>query len=204
CEYTSHGHCGVIVDGYVDNDQTLALLARTALSQVEAGADIVAPSDMMDGRVQAIREALDGDGLQQIPILAYAAKYASAFYGPFREAAESVPQFGDRRSYQMDPANRREALREVEQDIAEGADIIMVKPALPYLDIIREVRDTFNHPLAAYNVSGEYAMLKAAAQQDWLDEKLVVLETLTAIKRAGADIILTYHAKDVARWLKTT
>ena len=201
CEYTSHGHCGIIVNGDVDNDQTLPLLARTALSHVEAGADIVAPSDMMDGRVKAIRGELDEKGWQHIPILAYAAKYASAFYGPFREAAESTPQFGDRRSYQMDPPNLREALREVEQDIDEGADIIMVKPALAYLDVIRQVRNTFNYPLAAYNVSGEYAMVKAAAQQGWLDEKRVVLEILTAIKRAGADIIITYHAKDVARWL---
>ena len=203
CEYTSHGHCGVVVDGYVDNDQTLLLLARTAVSHAEAGADIVAPSDMMDGRVKAIREALDEKGLQHTPILAYAAKYASAFYGPFREAAEATPQFGDRRSYQMDPPNLREALREVEQDIAEGADIIMVKPALAYLDVIRRVRDTFNYPVAAYNVSGEYAMVKAAALQGWLDEKQVVLEVLTAIKRAGADIILTYHAKEVSRWLQT-
>ncbi|MBI2287814.1 MAG: porphobilinogen synthase [Chloroflexi bacterium] len=204
CEYTSHGHCGVVVDGVVDNDQTLPLLAKTALSHAEAGADIVAPSDMMDGRVQAIRGALDETGLQHIPILAYAAKYASAFYGPFREAAESAPQFGDRRSYQMDPPNRREALREVEQDIAEGADIIMVKPALAYLDVIRQVRDTFNYPVAAYNVSGEYAMVKAAVQRGWLDEKQVILEVLTAIKRAGADIILTYHAKEVYKWLKET
>ncbi len=203
CEYTSHGHCGVVVNGYVDNDQTLPLLARMALSHAEAGADIVAPSDMMDGRVKAIRETLDEKGHQHIPILSYAAKYASAFYGPFREAAESAPQFGDRRSYQMDSANVREALREVEQDIAEGADIIMIKPALAYLDVIREVRNTFNHPLAAYNVSGEYAMVKAACQQGWLDEQQVVMETLTAIKRAGADIILTYHAKDVAQWLQT-
>jgi len=203
CEYTSHGHCGIVVNGYVDNDQTLLLLARTAVSHAEAGADMVAPSDMMDGRVKAIRGALDEKGLQHIPILAYAAKYASAFYGPFREAAEATPQFGDRRSYQMDPPNLREALREVEQDIAEGADIIMVKPALAYLDVIRRVRDTFNYPVAAYNVSGEYAMVKAAAQQGWLDEKQVVLEILTAIKRAGADIILTYHAKEVARWLQT-
>jgi len=203
CEYTSHGHCGIITDGQVNNDQTLPLLAKMALSHTEAGADIVAPSDMMDGRVKAIREALDGKGYEHIPILSYAAKYASAFYGPFREAAESTPRFGDRRSYQMDPPNVREALREVEQDIAEGADIIMVKPALAYLDVIREVRKTFNHPLAAYNVSGEYAMVKAAAQRGWLDERQVVLEILTAIKRAGADIILTYHAKDVARWLQT-
>jgi porphobilinogen synthase len=201
CEYTSHGHCGVVVDGYVDNDRTLELLAKTALSHAQAGADMVAPSDMMDGRVKAIRQALDGNGLQNIPILAYAAKYASAFYGPFREAAESAPQFGDRRSYQMDPPNWREALRELEQDIAEGADIVMVKPALPYLDVIRKVRDTFNHPLAAYSVSGEYAMVKAAAQQGWLDEKAVVMEMLTAIKRAGADIIITYYAKEAARWL---
>ena len=203
CEYTSHGHCGVIVNDYVDNDQTLPLLAKMALSHAEAGADIVAPSDMMDGRVKAIREILDDGGFQHIPILSYAAKYASAFYGPFREAAESAPQFGDRRSYQMDPPNVREALREVEQDINEGADIIMVKPALAYLDVIRRVRDTFNHPIAAYNVSGEYAMVKAAAQQGWVDEQRVVMEILTAIKRAGADIILTYHAKDVARWLQS-
>jgi porphobilinogen synthase len=201
CEYTSHGHCGVVVDGYVDNDKTLELLAKTALSHAQAGADMVAPSDMMDGRIKAIRQALDGNGLQNIPVMAYAAKYASAFYGPFREAAESAPQFGDRRSYQMDPPNWREALREVEQDIAEGADIVMVKPALPYLDVIRKVRDTFNHPLAAYSVSGEYAMVKAAAQQGWLDEKGIVLEMLTAIKRAGADIIITYYAKEAARWL---
>jgi porphobilinogen synthase len=203
CEYTNHGHCGVVVDGYVDNDKTLELLAKTALSHAQAGADMVAPSDMMDGRVKAIRQALDGNGFQNIPIMAYAAKYASAFYGPFREAAESAPQFGDRRSYQMDPPNWREALREVEQDIAEGADIVMVKPALPYLDVIRKVRDTFNHPLAAYSVSGEYAMVKAAAQQGWLDEKRIVLEMLTAIKRAGADIIITYYAKEAARWLAT-
>ena len=204
CEYTSHGHCGIVANGDVDNDQTLPLLARMALSHVEAGADIVAPSDMMDGRVKAIREALDEKGFQHIPILSYAAKYASAFYGPFREATKSAPQFGDRRSYQMDPPNVREALREIEQDIAEGADIVMVKPTLAYLDVIRRVRDTFNHPLAAYNVSGEYAMVKAAAQQGWLDERQIVLEILTAIKRAGVDIILTYHAKDVARWLQTT
>lgn len=202
CEYTSHGHCGVVVNGEVDNDQTLPLLARMALSHVEAGADIVAPSDMMDGRVKIIREALDEHSFQNIPILAYAAKYASAFYGPFREAAESAPQFGDRRSYQMDPPNVREALREVAADIAEGADIIMVKPALAYLDVIRRVRDNFNCPVAAYNVSGEYAMVKATAQQGWLDEKRIVMEILTAMKRAGADIILTYHAKEVACWLK--
>ena len=201
CEYTSHGHCGIVANGDVNNDQTLSLLAKTALSHAEAGADIVAPSDMMDGRVKAIRETLDESGFQHIPILSYAAKYASAFYGPFREAAESVPQFGDRYSYQMDPPNVREALREVEQDIAEGADIIMVKPALAYLDVIRQVRDTFNYPLAAYNVSGEYAMVKAAAQQGWLNERQVIFEILTAIKRAGADIIITYHAKEVAVWL---
>ena len=204
CEYTSHGHCGIVVNGYIDNDQTLPLLARTALSHAEAGTDIVAPSDMMDGRVRAIRQILDGEGFQNIPILSYAAKYASAFYGPFREAAEAVPQFGDRRSYQMDSPNLREALREVEQDISEGADIIMVKPALAYLDVIRRVRDTFNCPLAAYNVSGEYSMVKAAAQRGWLDERQIVLEILTAIKRAGANIIITYHAKEVARWLQAT
>ena len=203
CEYTTHGHCGVVTNAAVDNDRTLPLLAKMALSHIEAGADIVAPSDMMDGRVKAIRETLDAKGCEHIPILSYAAKYASAFYGPFKEAAESTPQFGDRRSYQIDPPNVREALREVEQDIAEGADIIMVKPALAYLDVIRKVRDTFNCPLAAYNVSGEYAMVKAASQQGWLDERQVVLEILTAIKRAGADIILTYHAKEVARWLQT-
>ena len=202
CEYTSHGHCGVIVNGEVDNDHTLPLLARMALSHVEAGADIVAPSDMMDGRVQMLRHALDENGYQRIAILSYAAKYASAFYGPFREAAESTPQFGDRRGYQMDPPNVREAVREAGQDIEEGADIIMVKPALSYLDVIRQVRNTYDYPLAAYNVSGEYSMVKAAAAQGWLDEKRVVIEILTAIKRAGADIVLTYHAKDVARWLK--
>lgn len=201
CEYTSHGHCGVVVNGAVDNDQTLVLLAKTALSHAEAGADIVAPSDMMDGRVKAIREKLDEAKFQDIPILSYAAKYTSAFYGPFREAAESAPQFGDRRAYQMDPPNVREALREVEQDIAEGADIIMVKPALAYLDVIRRVRDSFNYPLAAYNVSGEYAMVKAAAQRGWLDERRTIEEILTGIKRAGADIIITYHAKEVSNWL---
>lgn len=202
CEYTSHGHCGVVVNGYVDNDQTLLLLAQMALSHAEAGADMVAPSDMMDGRVRSIRDKLDRTGFNHIPILSYAAKYASAFYGPFREAAQSTPQFGDRRSYQMDSPNVREALREVEQDINEGADIIMVKPALPYLDVIRRVRDKFNYPLAAYNVSGEYAMVKAAVQRGWLDEKKTVVEILTAIKRAGADIIITYHAKEAARWLQ--
>ena len=201
CEYTSHGHCGVVVNGYVDNDRTLELLAKTAVSHAQAGADMVAPSDMMDGRVGAIRQALDKNGFNLVPIMSYAAKYASAFYGPFREVADCAPKFGDRRSYQMNPANWREALREVEQDIAEGADVIMVKPAMPYLDVLRKVRDTFTCPLAAYNVSGEYAMVKAAAQQGWIDERRAVLEILTAIKRAGADIIITYHAKEAARWL---
>lgn len=201
CEYTSHGHCGVIHGQDVQNDETLELIARTALSQVAAGADIVAPSDMMDGRVGAIRQQLDEQGFNQVPVMSYAAKYASGFYGPFREAAGSTPQFGDRRSYQMDPANAREALREVELDIAEGADMIMVKPALAYLDIIRQVRDRWQVPLAAYNVSGEYSMIKAAAQQGWIDEKRIVLETLTAIHRAGADILITYFAPDVAQWL---
>jgi len=201
CEYTSHGHCGVVIDGEVNNDKTLELLARTALSLAEAGADIVAPSAMMDGMVAAIRTKLDENGYQRILIMSYAAKYASAFYGPFRKAVECAPQFGDRRSYQMDPANVREALPEVEQDIQEGADIIMVKPALAYLDVLSKVRAAFNHPLAAYNVSGEYSMVKAAAQNGWIDEKEVVLEILTAIKRAGADMIITYHAKEVSRWL---
>jgi len=203
CEYTSHGHCGIInAAGEVLNDETLELLARTAVSQAEAGADIVAPSDMMDGRVAAIRSALDEAGLSEVAIISYAAKYASAFYGPFREAAESSPAFGDRRGYQMDPANRREALREVNLDLAEGADIILVKPALSYLDLLRQVREVCPVPLAAYNVSGEYAMVKAAAQAGWLEEKRVVMEILTAIKRAGADIIITYHAPDVVKWLK--
>ncbi len=201
CEYTSHGHCGIVVDGDVDNDKTLELLARMALSHAEAGADIVAPSDMMDGRVKVIRQTLDGAEFINVPIMSYAVKYASAFYGPFRDAAQSAPQFGDRRSYQMDSANIREALREVEQDVAEGADIIMVKPALAYLDVISKVRDTFNHPIAAYNVSGEYSMVKAAALRGWIDERRLVMEILTSIKRAGADVIITYHAKDVARWL---
>jgi porphobilinogen synthase len=200
-EYTSHGHCGILRDGEVDNDATLELLARTAVSQAGAGADIVAPSDMMDGRVAAIRQALDESGHDQTPIMAYSAKYASAFYGPFRDAADCAPQFGDRKSYQMDPANAREALRETELDIEEGADIVMVKPALPYLDIIRQTRDSFDLPVAAYNVSGEYSMLKAAIQQGWLDEKTAVLETLTSIARAGADIIITYHACEAASWL---
>ena len=203
CEYTSHGHCGVVEKGTgeVMNDVSLELLARTASSQAEAGADIVAPSDMMDGRVAAIRSELDNEGFQDTPILAYAAKYASAFYGPFREAAESAPAFGDRRSYQMDPANAREALLEVELDVEEGADIVMVKPALPYLDVVRRVRETTKLPVAAYNVSGEYAMIKAASQNGWFDERTAVLEALTGVKRAGADIIVTYHAPDVARWL---
>ena len=200
CEYTSHGHCGVVEGDQVENDPTLELLAKMALSHVRAGAHIVAPSDMMDGRVAAIRTALDGAGFTDTAILSYAAKYASAFYGPFREAADSAPQFGDRRGYQMDPANVREALREVRLDVAEGADIVMVKPALPYLDVIRAVRESFDLPVAAYNVSGEYAMVKAAAEKGWVDEKRIVLETLTSIRRAGADIILTYHAKDFARW----
>ncbi len=202
CEYTSHGHCGVISGDCILNDQTLPLLAKMALSHVEAGADMVAPSDMMDGRVRAIREALDGKGFSHIPIMAYSAKYASGFYGPFREAADSAPKFGDRRSYQMDPPNAREAMREIELDIDEGADIIMVKPALPYLDVIRMARDRFSLPLAAYNVSGEYSMIKAACQNGWLDEKRVTLEALTSIKRAGADIIITYFAKEAARWIK--
>jgi porphobilinogen synthase len=201
CEYTSHGHCGVVVDGQVDNDRSLELLSKAALTYAHAGADMVAPSDMMDGRVAAIRKTLDENGFSHLPIMAYSAKYASVFYGPFRVAAQSTPQFGDRRSYQMDPPNWREALREIEEDIKEGADIIMVKPALAYLDVIQRVRQAFPYPLAAYNVSGEYSMVKAAARNDWLDEKTAVLEILTSIKRAGADIILTYHAKDAARWL---
>jgi porphobilinogen synthase len=202
CEYTSHGHCGVIRGEEVLNDPSVAILADAALSHARAGADIVAPSDMMDGRVGAIREKLDENGFENVAILSYAAKYCSAFYGPFREAAQSSPQFGDRRSYQMDPANAREALREVAFDLEEGADIIMVKPAMPYLDVIQRVREKFDVPVAAYNVSGEYAMVKAAVQRGWLDEKRVVLEILTGIQRAGAGMILTYHAKDVARSLK--
>jgi porphobilinogen synthase len=202
CEYTDHGHCGVIEDGEVANDATLEILAKQAVSHARAGADIVAPSDMMDGRVGVIREALDEHKFENISILAYAAKYSSGFYGPFREAAQSTPQFGDRRGYQMDPANAREALREVEMDLDEGADMVMVKPALPYLDIIRRVRDEFDVPVAAYNVSGEYSMVKAAVEKGWLDEQRVVMEILTGIKRAGAEIILTYHAKDAARWLR--
>jgi porphobilinogen synthase len=203
CEYTDHGHCGVIEHGEIANDPTLEILAEQALSHARAGADVVAPSDMMDGRVGAIRAKLDANKFENIPIISYAAKYCSGFYGPFREAAESAPKFGDRRSYQMDPANSREAMKEVELDLEEGADVIMVKPALPYLDIIRGVRDRFDVPVAAYNVSGEYSMVKAAAQNDWIEEKRVVLEILTGIQRAGAQIILTYHAKDAARWLKS-
>ena len=201
CEYTSHGHCGLVQNGVILNDPTLELLAKTALSHVAAGADMVAPSDMMDGRVKAIREALDREGYSHIPIMAYSAKYASAFYGPFREAAESAPQFGDRSTYQMDPPNADEALREVELDIEEGADIVMVKPALAYLDIIRRVKETFFVPLAAYNVSGEYAMIKAAAQSGWIDGERAMMEVLLSIKRAGADMILTYFAKEAARLL---
>jgi porphobilinogen synthase len=201
CEYTSHGHCGKIVDGDVDNDQTLAWLAASAVSHARAGADIVAPSDMMDGRVGAIRKALDANGFQRVPILSYAAKFASVFYGPFREAAESAPQFGDRRSYQMDPANGREAMREIELDLEEGADMIMVKPALSYLDLIREARVRFDVPIAAYQVSGEFSMIIAAARNGWIDQERAMLETLTSIRRAGADIILTYFAKPAARIL---
>jgi porphobilinogen synthase len=203
CEYTSHGHCGVVLaDGNVDNDATLDLLARTAVSQAEAGADAVAPSDMMDGRVGALRGRLDGHGFEDLPIVAYSAKFASAFYGPFREAAESAPAFGDRRSYQMDPANAEEAVREALLDVEEGADVVMVKPALPYLDVIRRVKDETRIPVAAYNVSGEYAMVEAAAAAGYLDERATVVESLTAIRRAGADIAISYHAKDVARWLR--
>jgi len=201
CEYTSHGHCGVIEDGEVANDATLELLSRTAVSHAEAGADVVAPSDMMDGRVAALRAALDEGGFTDTPIVSYAAKYASAFYGPFREAAESAPSFGDRRGYQMDPANVREALRECELDVAEGADVLMVKPALPNLDVLRAVRDRFDLPVAAYNVSGEYAMVKAAAARGWMDEQQAAMESLTAIKRAGADFVVTYWAKELAGWL---
>jgi porphobilinogen synthase len=201
CEYTSHGHCGVVVDGEVANDASLDLLARTAVSHAEAGADAVCPSDMMDGRVGAIRSALDDSGFESTPIVAYSAKYASAFYGPFREAADSAPEFGDRRGYQMDPANVREALRECELDVDEGADVIMVKPALPNLDVIRAVREEFDLPVAAYNVSGEYAMVKAAAARGWLDERQAALESLTAIKRAGADIVFSYWTKELATWL---
>lgn len=202
CEYTDHGHCGLLDGaGYVLNDPTVELLAREAVSHAKAGADMVAPSDMMDGRVGAIREALDEAGFINVPIMAYSAKYASAYYGPFRDAADSTPAFGDRRSYQMDPANSDEAIRETALDIAEGADIVMVKPALAYMDLIRRVADEFGYPTCAYNVSGEYSMIKAAAQNDWIDEKRVVLETLTGFKRAGANLIITYHAKDAARWI---
>jgi porphobilinogen synthase len=201
CQYTDHGHCGIVENGRVLNDETLEVLARVAVSHAAAGADVVAPSGMMDGQVAAIRSALDAADFTEVAILSYAAKYASAFYGPFREAAESAPQFGDRQGYQMDPANAREALREVALDIDEGADMVMVKPALAYLDVIRRVREAFDHPLAAFSVSGEYAMVKAAAQRGWIDERRVTLELLTAIKRAGADMILTYFAKDAARWL---
>lgn len=202
CEYMDHGHCGIVHEGKVLNDPSLEILARAAVSQAEAGADIIAPSDMMDGRVAAIRAALDANGFENIPIMAYSAKFASALYGPFREAAESAPQFGDRTSYQMDPANAREAMREIELDIAEGADMVMVKPAMPYLDLIAEARYMTKLPIAAYNVSGEYSMVKAAAANGWIDEKRVVMELLTGIVRAGADLIITYHAKDVANWLK--
>jgi porphobilinogen synthase len=201
CEYTSHGHCGAVKNGEIDNDSTLDLLARTALAQARAGADMVAPSDMMDGRVGRIRAALDAQSFTQIPIMAYSAKYASGFYGPFREAADSVPQFGDRRSHQMDPANQREALREIALDIEEGADIIMVKPALPYLDIIALARRRFEVPIAAYQVSGEFSLIEAAARMGWIDRERIILESLTSIRRAGADIILTYFAKDAARLL---
>ena len=202
CEYTDHGHCGVIKDGDVDNDETLKLLAAEALSHARAGADIVAPSDMMDGRVAAIREILDANGFAHIPIMSYAVKYASAYYGPFRDAAESTPQFGDRRSYQMDPANRIEAFREAELDVQECADFLMVKPALAYLDILRDLKERYNLPLVAYNVSGEYSMIKAAAAKDWIDGERVMMETLIGMKRAGADLIITYHAKEAARLLK--
>ncbi len=201
CEYTDHGHCGAIVEGDVDNDKTLEMLAKQVITHARAGADMVAPSGMMDGMVGAIRQALDADGYQGIPVMSYAAKYSSAFYGPFREAAESTPRFGDRRTYQMDPANAREALYEVKLDIQEGADVIMVKPALPYLDIIHRIKERINLPVAAYNVSGEFSMVKAAGQLGWIDEKKVAVELLTSIKRAGADMILTYFARDVARWL---
>jgi len=202
CEYTDHGHCGLAENGEILNDETLEILSEQALSHARAGADIVAPSDMMDGRIRAIRSKLDAHDFENTPIMAYSAKYCSAFYGPFREAAHSAPQFGDRRSYQMDPANAQEGLREVEFDLEEGADVVMVKPALAYLDVIRLVRDHFDAPVAAYNVSGEYSMVKAAAQKGWVDEKRVVLEILLGIQRAGAQIVLTYHAKDAVRWLK--
>jgi porphobilinogen synthase len=201
CEYTDHGHCGVVEGGKVLNDPSLDLLAKTAVSQAEAGADIIAPSNMMDGFVTAIRQGLDAAGYTEVPIMSYAVKYSSAFYGPFRDAADSTPQFGDRKTYQMDPANRREAMREAAADIEQGADFLIVKPALSYLDIIRDVRNAFDAPVVAYNVSGEYSMVKAAALNGWIDEKAIVLEKLTSMKRAGADLIMTYHAKDAARWL---
>ncbi|KLV31113.1 porphobilinogen synthase [Priestia megaterium] len=201
CQYTDHGHCGVIEDGKILNDPSLDLLARTAVSQAKAGADIIAPSNMMDGFVAAIRHGLDEAGFEDVPVMSYAVKYASAFYGPFRDAAHSSPQFGDRKTYQMDPANRLEALREAESDVEEGADFLIVKPALSYLDIMRHVKNTFNLPVVAYNVSGEYSMIKAAAQNGWVNEKEIVLEKLISMKRAGADLIVTYHAKDAARWL---
>jgi porphobilinogen synthase len=202
CEYTAHGHCGIFEKGKVLNDPSLELLGKAALSQAKAGADMIAPSDMMDGRVGFIRKILDTNGFEHIPIMSYSAKYASSFYGPFRDIADSAPKAGDRKGYQMDPANRREALLEVELDIQEGADIVMVKPAMAYMDIISNVKEKFNVPIAAYNVSGEYAMVKAAAENGWIDEKRVVLEILTGLKRAGADIILTYHAKDAVKWLR--
>ncbi len=202
CQYTDHGHCGVVKDGKIDNDSSLELLVKTAVSQAQAGADIIAPSNMMDGFVQAIRRGLDEAGYVDTPILSYAVKYASSFYGPFRDAADSTPQFGDRRSYQMDPGNAREALREAMADVEEGADMLMVKPALAYMDIIHRVKEQFNLPVAAYNVSAEYSMVKAAAQMGWIDERRIVMESLTGMKRAGADLILTYHAKDVAKWLR--
>lgn len=201
CQYTDHGHCGIIRDGEVLNDESLAALANTAVSQAKAGADVIAPSNMMDGFVTAIRAGLDEAGFLNVPIMSYSVKYSSAYYGPFREAAHSSPQFGDRKSYQMDPANRMEALREAESDIEEGADFLMVKPALAYLDVLRELKDRYPLPLVAYNVSGEYSMIKAAAQNGWIDEESIVMETLTGMKRAGADLIITYHAKDVSRWL---
>ena len=202
CEYTNHGHCGVICGEKILNDETLPLLSKMAVSMAKAGADIIAPSDMMDGRVAAIRAALDENGYIDVPIMSYSAKFASGYYSPFRDAADSAPSFGDRKTYQMDPANRREALREIADDIEEGADMVMVKPALPYLDILREARDMTDLPLAAYNVSGEFSMVKAAAKLGWIDEKRIVMENMTAIKRAGADIIITYHALDAAKWLR--
>lgn len=203
CEYTSHGHCGVIRNHYVENDASLALLAETAISQAKAGADIIAPSNMMDGFVTVIRRSLDAAGYEHIPIMSYAVKYASAFYGPFRDAADSTPEFGDRKTYQMDPANRKEAIREARSDVEEGADLLIVKPALAYLDIVRDIKNNFDLPIVAYNVSGEYAMVKAAAANGWVDEQAVVLEKLISMKRAGADLILTYFAKDVAKWLRS-